>query len=126
MSIELKMNNPVSADYQTQYDAQGRFRVPFDKPSCPLKANTEDADVEALLPSEAEIIELMGGDPNAVPTVDPFKEAGEIALAEAMLEDLKVQVDRLKSGADEAERKELDALGMISDEELSARLRRGR
>lgn len=128
MSPELKCNYPMPAGYRPQYDDQGRFRVPFfnDKPACPLKANSaEDADIEALLPSEAEIIELMGGDPNTVPKVDPFKEAVDLVYAEVMLEDLSEQVHRLATGADEAERKELEALGMISDEELSARLRRG-
>lgn len=121
MLPELKMNNPVSSDYQTQYDSEGRFRVPFfnDKPACPLKANSadEDAWIESMMPSDEG-----AGMRKVVP--DPFKEAADLALAEALVSDLSEQVHRLATGADETERKELEALGMISDEELSVILRR--
>ena len=105
-----------------QYDSEGRIRVFFDKPKpCPLKANSDDEDtwIESMMPTDEE-----AGMRKVVP--DPFKEAADLALAEALAEDLSEQMHRLATGADEAERKELEALGMVSDEELAAQLKRGR
>lgn len=104
-----------------QYDSEGRIRVFFDKPKpCPLKANGSDVDdaaiVAALMPTDEE-----AGMRKVVP--DPFKEAADLALAEAITADLSEQMHRLATDADRVEQEELRALGMQSDEEILKNIR---
>jgi hypothetical protein len=102
------------------YDAQGRLKVFFDKKPCPLKANGSDVDdaaiVAALMPTDEE-----AGMRKVVP--DPFKEAADLALAEAITADLSEQMHRLATDADRMEQEELRALGMPTDEEIMATVR---
>ena len=77
MQPELKMDYAMPAGYESKYDAQGRFMIPWGtaKP-CPLKANgaDEDAMIAALTPTDEE-----AGMRKVVP--DPFKAAADLALS---------------------------------------------
>ena len=123
--IKLRMDYAMPVGHEPQYE---RIRVFFDKPKpCPLKVNIaedEDAMVATMLPNDSELISLLGGDPNAPHKANPYKEAADLALAEALVEDLTEQVHRLANDTDRKEREELEALGMQSDEELTAMLGR--
>ena len=122
MLPKLKMDYAMPVGYETKYDSEGRFLIPWGtaKP-CPLKANgaDEDAMIAALMPTDEE-----AGMRKVVP--DPIQEAADLALAEALAADLSEQMHRLANDTDRKEREELEAMGMLSDENLSVQLRRGR
>ena len=116
---EMHTNGP-------EYDSEGRIRVFYDKPKpCPLKANAEEEDpYEAAGRMAAE--SLMPTDEQAgmrKATVDPGQQLADIAWIEALTEDLSEQMHRLANDTDRKEREELEAMGMISDEELASTLR---
>ena len=127
----------ISIEYpniNTNADSEGRIRVFFDKPKpCPLKANAVDeedpyeaagkAAAESMMPSDGELLAKLGRQATPTP-VDPGQQLADMAWIEVLVSDLSEQVHRLATGADEAERKELESLGMQTDEELTAMLRR--
>jgi len=118
--IKLRCDYAMPASYQPQYDEQGRFKIPWGTASscgCP-KANSadEDAWIESMMPTDEE-----AGMRKVVP--DPFQEAGNLALAEALVEDLAEQVHRVATDADRKEEEELRAMGMPSFEEIMATVR---
>jgi len=109
-------------------DEQGRFRIFADQP-CPIKTNsaTAEDEIDALLPSDDELMRKLGGNPRAhaqpqprpKPTPrDMFQQVAHEAFLEFRIDDLSEQMSRLSSGADKAEESEAETLGVPSEKEI--------